>query len=325
MEECLRYLRRFKWRRKHHSRIFTRACFVANDYFIDLRGEASSAKPMTPERLRTLSVLRDILDIPLTNASGEPVILRNVVQIRPRSGPVSVERKDQERIISVSANFSDRDMGAIMSDLRERVRTVPVPRDFSIEFGGDYEEQQKAFHELLLGFVLALILVYMVMASLFESLRDPFIVMFSVPMAVIGVVLMLFLTNTTFNVQSYIGCIMLGGIAVNNAILLVDNINLLRRRDKMPLREAIEEAGRRRLRPVLMTSITTMLAMTPLAIGMGEGGEAQAPMARAIIGGLMSSNFITLIFIPTVYAIFTRRTDETVKSRTYETVEEITT
>ncbi len=257
--------------------------------------------------------LRDILDLPLSNADGQPVILRNVVKIQPRSGPVQVDRKDQERIVSVRANFSDRDMGAILADLRERLKTIPVPRGFSIEFGGDYEQQQEAFNELRLGFVMALILVYMVMASLYESLRDPFVVMFSVPMAIIGVILMLLLTDTTFNVQSYIGIIMLGGIAVNNAILLVDHINLLRRRDGMPLREAIEEAGRRRLRPVLMTSITTMLAMSPLAIGMGEGGEAQAPMARAIIGGLFTSNLITLVFIPTIYAIFSGRSEKTEK------------
>jgi len=260
--------------------------------------------------------LRDILDLPLSNAVGEPVILRNVVQIRPRSGPVRVERKDQERIVSVRANFADRDMGSIVADIRERIKTIPVPRGFSIELGGDYEAQREAFNELRLGFVLALILVYMVMASLYESLRDPFVVMFSVPMAVIGVVIMLLMTNTTFNVQSYIGCIMLGGIAVNNAILLVDHINLLRYRDGMPLREAIEEAGRRRLRPILMTSVTTMLAMSPLAIGMGEGGEAQAPMARAIIGGLFSSNLITLVFVPTMYSIFARRTQKTKEGAT---------
>ena len=255
--------------------------------------------------------LGEILDLPVSNASGEPVILRNVVKVQPRLGPVLVERKDQERIITVSANTSDRDMGSILADIREKLRMIPVPRDFSIIFGGDYEEQQKSFRELLLGFVLSIILIYMVMASLFESLKDPFIVMFAVPMAAIGVIVMLLLTNTTFNVQSYIGCIMLGGIAVNNAILLVDHTNLLRRRDGMELQAAIEEAGRRRLRPILMTSLTTMLAMSPLALGMGEGGEAQAPMARAIIGGLLSSNLITLVFIPTLYAIFNRKGDAT--------------
>ncbi len=195
-------------------------------------------------------------------------------------------------------------MGSILGDIRKGLQSVPIPRDFNIVFGGDYQEQQKAFQELLISFILAIILVYMVMASLYESLRYPFVVMFSVPMAAIGVILILLFTHTTFNIQSYIGCIMLGGIVVNNAILLVDHINLLRRRDGFPLREAIEEAGRRRLRPVLMTAATTILAMTPLAMGLGEGGDAQAPMARAIIGGLISSNLITLIILPAIYTLF---------------------
>jgi len=255
--------------------------------------------------------LQEILDLSLTNADGEPVILRNVVNAQPRSGPVLIQRKDQERVVYVSANISGRDMGSVLADIQKGLRNVPVPKDFSIVFGGDYEEQQKAFRELMMSFVLALVLVYMVMASLYESLRYPLVVMFSVPLAGIGVILMLFLTNTTFNVQSFIGCIMLGGIAVNNAILLVDHINLLRRRDQMPLRAAIEEAGRRRLRPILMTATTTILAMTPLALGIGEGGEAQAPMARAIIGGLLSSSLITLVVIPTVYALVERRSLKT--------------
>jgi HAE1 family hydrophobic/amphiphilic exporter-1 len=251
--------------------------------------------------------LQEILDLSLTNADSEPVVLRNVVHVTPRRGPVLIQRKDQERVVYVSADISGRDMGSIMADIQKGLRNIPVPKDFSILFGGDYEEQQKAFRELLMSFVLALVLVYMVMASLYESLRYPLVVMFSVPLAGIGVILMLFLTGTTFNIQSFIGCIMLGGIAVNNAILLVDHINLLRRRDGMPLRAAIEEAGRRRLRPILMTATTTILAMSPLALGIGEGGDAQAPMARAIIGGLFSSNLITLVVIPTVYALIDRR------------------
>jgi HAE1 family hydrophobic/amphiphilic exporter-1 len=251
--------------------------------------------------------LRDILDLPVTNAEGERVVLRNVVNVRPRRGPVLVERKDQERVVYVMANITGRDMGSILADIRKGLQSLPVPRDFSILFGGDYEEQQKSFHELLMSFILALVLVYMVMASLYESLRDPFVVMFSVPLAAIGVIWMLFLTQTTFNIQSYIGCIMLGGIVVNNAILLVDHINLLRRRDGLPLREAVEEAGRRRLRPILMTAMTTILAMTPLALGIGEGGEAQAPMARALVGGLLSSSLITLVVVPTIYALFERK------------------
>jgi len=248
--------------------------------------------------------LSEILDLTLVNTRGEPVVLRNVVDVSPRLGPVRIERSDQERIVTVSGNIGERDLGSIIGDIREKLRSIPVPRGFSIVFGGEYEEQQEAFGELLVGFILALILVYMVMACQYESLRDPFVVMFSVPFAAIGVVLILFLTNTTFNIQSYIGCIMLGGIVVNNAILLVDTTNMLRRRDGMALREAIEEAGRRRLRPILMTAMTTMLGLSPLALGLGEGGEAQAPMARALIGGLMSSSLVTLVFVPVVYSLF---------------------
>jgi len=250
--------------------------------------------------------LRDILDLTLTNDAGEQVVLRNVVTTSPLLGPVRVDRKDQERIITVSANITGRDLASVLADVKKALAQLPVPRDFNVVYGGDYEEQQKAFHELLISIILALVLVYMVMAAQFESLRDPFVVMFSVPLAAIGVVFMLLLTNTTFNIQSYIGCIMLGGIVVNNAILLVDHTNLLRRRDRMPLRAAIEEAGRRRLRPILMTASTTVLGLAPLAIGLGEGGEAQAPLARAVIGGLLSSTLITLVFVPVVYSVFER-------------------
>jgi HAE1 family hydrophobic/amphiphilic exporter-1 len=251
--------------------------------------------------------LSDILDLTLANSQGQPVVLKNVVSVGPRSGPVLIERKDQERIVTVSADISGRSMSSVLSDIRRLLRDVRLPPDFTIGFGGEYEEQQKSFRELTLSCVLALVLVYMVMACQYESLRDPFVVMFSVPLAAIGVILMLFFTGTTFNVQSFIGCIMLGGIVVNNAILLVDHTNLLRRRDAMPIREAIEEAGRRRLRPILMTAGTTVIGLMPLGLGLGEGGEAQAPMARVVIGGLLSSTLITLVFVPVVYSIFERR------------------
>jgi HAE1 family hydrophobic/amphiphilic exporter-1 len=251
--------------------------------------------------------LRDILDLNVTNSLGEPVVLRNVVAVESRTGPVQIERRDQERQISVRANIEGRDMGSILKDIGDGLKSLPTPRGFTIGFGGDYEDQQEAFQELLIGLTLALLLVYMVMACLYESLRDPFVVMFAVPLAIIGVVLMLLLTNTTFNMQSYIGCIMLGGIVVNNAILLVDYTNLLRRRDGLAMRDAIEEAGRRRLRPILMTALTTIFGLIPLALGLGEGGEAQAPLARAVIGGLLSSTLITLVVVPVVYSVFERR------------------
>jgi HAE1 family hydrophobic/amphiphilic exporter-1 len=264
--------------------------------------------------------LRDILDLTITNSDSEPVVLRNVVNVGPREGPVIIERKDQERLVNVTADISGRDMGSVLDELSGLLKNVPVPPDFSITFGGDYEEQQKSFHELLLSCILAIILVYMVMACQYESLRDPFVVMFSVPLAGIGVIVMLFLTKTTFNVQSFIGCIMLEGIVVNNAILLVDHTNMLRRKAGMALREAIEEAGRRRLRPILMTATTTIIGLIPLALGLGEGGEAQAPMARAVIGGLLSSTLITLVFVPVVYSVFERLRPDATSAGKIETV-----
>lgn len=246
----------------------------------------------------------EILHLTLTNSDGQQISLRNVVDVKPRSGPQSIERRDRERILTITAEIEERELSEVLADIRAGIRRIPIPRNFEVNFTGDYEEQQKAFAELLLSIVLSLVLVYMVMAMQYESLRDPFIVMFSVPLAVIGVVWILLLTGTTFNMQSYIGCIMLGGIVVNNAILLVDHTNLLRRRDGMAVRQAIEEAGRRRLRPILMTALTTILAMIPLAAGIEEGSEAQAPLARVVVGGLISSTVITLVVVPIVYSLF---------------------
>jgi hydrophobic/amphiphilic exporter-1 (mainly G- bacteria), HAE1 family len=251
--------------------------------------------------------LENLLDLTVVNNRGEPVILRNVVDAVQEEGPVRIERKDQERIITVQANFTGRDMGSVIRDIRRELRAVPVPKDFVILFGGDYEEQQKAFRELMFGFILAILLVYLVMAGQFESWRDPFVVLFSIPMALIGITLTMLLTGTIFSMQAFIGCIMLAGIVVNNAILLVDYTNQLRRFHGMKLVEAIRLAGSRRLRPILMTTLTTVLGLLPLAIGLGEGGETQAPLARVVIGGLLSSTLITLVLVPVVYAIFEQR------------------
>ncbi|RJP21229.1 MAG: efflux RND transporter permease subunit [Candidatus Omnitrophota bacterium] len=249
----------------------------------------------------------DVLDMTIASQTGHSVVLKNVVRLERREGPMRIEREDQQRIITISGNISDRDLGSVMKNIEARIDAIPIPADFEIIPSGEYEEQQKAFLELLLGFCLAIILVYMVMASQFESLIDPFVVMFSIPFATIGVVLTLILTNTTFSVQSFIGCIMLAGIVVNNAIILVDYTNLLRRRDGFPLMDAIEESARRRLRPILMTTLTTAVGLAPMALGLGEGGEVQSPMARVVIGGLLSSSLITLVLIPTLYSIFERK------------------
>ncbi|MCU0638746.1 MAG: efflux RND transporter permease subunit [Candidatus Krumholzibacteria bacterium] len=249
----------------------------------------------------------ELLDLSVVNRRGESVILRNVVNAVQAEGPVRIERKDQERIITIDANYTGKDMGSVIREIRGQLRSIAVPKDFVILFGGDYEEQQKAFRELLLGLILAIFLVYMVMAGQFESFMDPFVVLFSIPMSLIGIVLTMLLTGTIFSMQAFIGCIMLAGIVVNNAILLVDTTNRLRREEGMELIEAVRAGGSRRLRPILMTTLTTVLGLIPLSIGFGEGGEAQAPLARVVIGGLLSSTLITLVLIPVVYVIFEKR------------------
>jgi len=247
--------------------------------------------------------LEEILDLTLRTPDGEQVSLRNLVETRSGTGPATIERKDQQRLITITANVAGRDLGSVARDIQEQLGQIARPMGYDLLISGNYEEQQKAFDELLVSLILALLLVYMVLASQYESLRDPLVVMLSVPLAATGVLLTLYLTDTTLNLQSAIGCIMLGGIVVNNAILLVDQAGRLRQTG-MDTDNALAEAGRRRLRPVLMTTLTTILALLPLALGLGEGADAQAPLARAVIGGLSVSTLITLLLIPAVYSLF---------------------
>ena len=247
--------------------------------------------------------LNEILNLTLTTASGEKVALRNVVVTEASLGPIMIDRKDQQRRVTVSANVAGRDLGSVALDVQALLDQIPRPVGYDLMVAGKFEEQQKASRELVVSLVLALLLVYMVLACQYESLRDPLVVMFSVPLAAIGVLVILFITKTTLNVQSYIGCIMLGGIVVNNAILLVDQAGRLVR-EGMRTRGALIEAGRRRLRPILMTTLTTILGLLPLALGIGEGADAQAPLARAVVGGLTGSTLITLVLIPVVYSLF---------------------
>jgi len=181
------------------------------------------------------------------------------------------------------------------------LRGVSLPADFSLLFGGEFEEQQRAQRDFTLSIIMAVVLIYMVMAAQFERFLDPLIVMVTVPLALIGVVPTLLLTGTSLNVQSLMGIVMLIGIVVNNAIVLVDYINLMRRQEGLGVAEAVVESGRLRLRPILMTTFTTVLGMLPLAIGGGAGGEIQASLARAVVGGLTVSTLITLVVIPAAY------------------------
>jgi HAE1 family hydrophobic/amphiphilic exporter-1 len=246
--------------------------------------------------------LDEILDLALTTASGERVALRNMVTSESSRGPILIDRKDQQRRVTVTANYSGRDLGSVAADVQGRLDQIPRPVGYDLMVAGNFEEQIKAFRELVTSLLLALVLVYMVLACQYESFRDPLVVMFSVPLAAIGVLVTLFVTKTTLNVQSYIGCIMLGGIVVNNAILLVDQASRLIQ-EGLCTRDALTEAGRRRLRPILMTTLTTILGLMPLALGIGEGSDAQAPLARAVVGGLTGSTLITLVLIPVVYSL----------------------
>jgi HAE1 family hydrophobic/amphiphilic exporter-1 len=251
--------------------------------------------------------IEEILNLLISTASGDLVALRNVVSAAPSRGPVLIDRKDQQRRVAVRANVTDRDLGSVAEEIQSLLDGIARPVGYDLAITGDFEEQQKAFKELVISLILALVLVYMVLACQYESFLNPLVVMFSVPFAAIGVLVMLFLTATTLNIQSYLGCIMLGGIVVNNAILLVDQTSRLARKG-VHTQEALLEAGRRRLRPILMTTLTTILGLLPLALGIGEGSEAQAPLARAVVGGLIGSTLITLVLIPVIYSLFYHRT-----------------
>jgi len=245
---------------------------------------------------------QSVLDITVPTPSGKPVALGNLVRLEERRGPAEIHRRNQERIVSISGEVTGRDMGAAIRDLQARLRSLKLPADFTVDVGGDYHEQQQSFRELRWGLLLALALVYIVMAAQFESLRDPLLIMFSLPLAAIGILASLWVSGSTINVNSFIGIILLTGIVVNNAIVLVDYINWKIREDGLEMREAVISGATARLRPVLMTNLTTVLAMVPLALALGEGGELQAPLARVVIGGLTSSMLITLVVIPALYA-----------------------
>jgi len=249
--------------------------------------------------------VQSIDDILISSPSGQVLPAKNLLAVETATGPTSIERKNQERIFRVNAEL---EAGVALSDaidnVKARLGQVVVPQGFSVGFGAEAEAQARAFNQLQLLLVLAVLLVYAVMASQYESLRDPFIIMFSVPGAAIGVVGALWITSTAFSLQAYIGVIMLAGIVVSNAILLVDYTNILRRDHGLPLRDAVEQAGRTRLRPILMTTMTTILGLVPMALGIGEGAELQAPLARVVIGGLAASTLVTLLLVPAVYTVF---------------------
>ena len=252
------------------------------------------------------STLTEIENIGITNPAGQTIRLGEIANIKEFWSPPSIERKRKERIVRVSFTPYKRSLTDIQIDVQKAIDETEMPSGVMVQISGAIKEQMEAFMDIAMLILLSLVLVYLIMASQFESLKMPFIIMFSIPFAFSGVAIALFITDTTLSVISAIGAVMLIGIVVKNAIVLVDFINLMRERGNS-LYEAITIAGRSRLRPVIMTSATTILGMFPLAMSKGSGSELWSPMGISVIGGLIFSTLVTLILVPVIYAVFSRR------------------
>ncbi|MCZ6635771.1 MAG: efflux RND transporter permease subunit [bacterium] len=242
----------------------------------------------------------------VVNPTGRvPIRLSSVADIQVHEGPSEIRRIDQQRAVLISANVSGVDLGTMTVLIQQALENIDVPQDVSFVIGGQNQEMQTSMDSLTFALGLAIFLVYIVMASQFESFIHPLVIMFTIPLALIGVVVVLFVTGVPLSVVVFLGVIMLAGIVVNNAIVLVDYINHLRKTGLSKI-EAIVQAGSVRLRPILMTTATTVLGLLPMALGLGDGAEIRTPMAITVVAGLVSSTILTLIIIPTVYSIIDR-------------------
>ncbi len=242
----------------------------------------------------------NLMDTVLMSATGVPVPLNQVATVIMDQGPSTITRIDQQRYVNITGDVYGRDLGSVNKDIEAVLENYQLPMGYSFDVGGQAEEMQSSFVSLMLALLLSVVFVYMIIASQFESLMQPFVIMFSVPLAMSGGLFSLLLFGTPISVPAMIGMIMLAGIVVNNAIVLVDAINL-RRSQGQSRTEAIMSAGPIRLRPILMTTLTTVLGLMPMAIGLGEGSESMAPMAQFVVGGLLLSTMLTLVFIPVLY------------------------
>ena len=246
--------------------------------------------------------------------NGRPVTLESVADVISTTGPSEIHRADQVRVAVVSANLRDIDLGGAVQEVRDMVAAHPLGADIGMHIGGQGEELSESVKSLLFAFGLAIFLVYLVMASQFESLLHPFVILFTIPLALVGAVLALFLTGSTVSVVVFIGLILLVGLVVKNAIILIDKVNQLREQG-VAKREALVEGARSRLRPIIMTTMCTLFGFLPLAIATGEGAEVRSPMAITVIGGLLVSTLLTLVVIPVVYDLLDRRADEYYRER----------
>ena len=254
----------------------------------------------------TRASLSQIEAMTVRTPGGRYVRVGDLGDVREFQAPPNIERIDRDRVVTVSAGLHGRPLNQVMDEVRAWMDRQDLPPQLEIIYGGDIEAQQEAFSDLFLVLLLSIVLVYLVMAAQFESLKEPFVIMFSIPFAFTGVLLALLLTNTPLSVMSFLGGVILVGIVVKNAIVLVDYVKLLQGRGIGPV-EAIVQGGIARLRPVLMTTLTTVLALFPLALGLGEGGEIWQPMAISVIGGLLLSTVVTLVLVPVIYGLFERK------------------
>ena len=246
--------------------------------------------------------IKKIENLTITSPLGSQISLKQVANISYDQGPIKINRENQLRVASVTSNILDRDVGSVVGDIKDKLEKFDMPSGYFIEYGGSYKQMQDTFGTLALALALGILLVYMVMASQFESLIHPFIVMFELPLAFIGIGLALFITGESLSLPSFMGVIMLAGIVVNNAIVLIDYVNQLRKKGMSEF-DALVEGGTTRLRPILITSITTILGMLPMALARQEGSEMMRPMAIAVIGGLLIATLLTLVVIPVIYSL----------------------
>ncbi|KUG02345.1 rnd multidrug efflux transporter [hydrocarbon metagenome] len=271
---------------------------VATQYRVE--GEEVDVKVLyASDQVQDIDYLKNLS---IYNSMGMSVKLSQIASFTVEQGPISISRLDQVRIANISGSLLNRDLKSVMDDIKTGVDKIQLPAGYEVEYAGQNQQMMDTFGDLALALLLAIILVYAVMAVQYESFFSPFVIMFSVPTAIIGIIIALLLTGRALSVPAFIGMIMLVGVAVSNAIVFVDYLK--QQIDKgMDRDEAIVETGRVRLRPILMTAFSTILAMVPLALGMGEGGEYQAPLATVVIGGLLISTLITLVLVPVVYSI----------------------
>jgi HAE1 family hydrophobic/amphiphilic exporter-1 len=287
---------------------------IADRVVANVRGELATRYTWRDKKIDVLvrsvdtreSSIEEIRRLIVNPSSDRPITLNAVADVSVSQGPSEIRRVAQERVAIVTANLAYGDLGAAAAEARRIVRSIAMPAGVAAIVSGQSEEMQESFDSMQFALILAIFLVYLVMASQFESLIHPFVILFTIPLALVGAVLALFITGTTISIVALIGVIMLAGIVVNNAIVLVDLINQLRAQGSERF-DAIMEAGRARLRPILMTSLTTALGLLPMAMGVGEGSEVRTPMAITVIGGLVVSTILTLLVIPAVYSLMDRK------------------